>query len=87
MTQQQLRSVMRFQLRHLAPTGTTITDNTVHSTVVSTTDGTGVASSARIYKTLIRFTLVRNGEGDPNWPATATWLAMTVTELAAFLLP
>ena len=83
-TQQQLRQVMKFHLRNFSG-GQSVTNQTVHSEILSGDDGTGTASSKRLYKGFIRWTLQQNGAGNPSWPAK--WIDLTVSELVAKLLP
>ena len=81
----QLKAVMIFELQHFAKTGVTVDQNTKHSDILSTKDGLGNhVSSAAIYQSFVRFTLVENGNADKPWPES--WLPKTVAELAPALL-
>jgi hypothetical protein len=81
---EQLRAVMRFHLGNFNDEGVTISDATVHNEVLSDSDGFGAASSKRLYKGVIRWTLEKNDGPDPEWPDD--WMDLTVTELANALL-
>jgi hypothetical protein len=80
----QLRAVMKFHLRNFNDEGVTITNATVHNEVLSDEDGFGAATSKKLYKGVIRWTLKTNGGTDPAWPDN--WMDLTVTELADALL-
>ena len=84
MTSEQLRAVMRFHLGNFNDEGVEVTDDTVHSTVLSDSDGFGAANSKALYKGAIRWTLAKADKQDPDWPRD--WIDMTVTDLAGVLL-
>ena len=84
MTRTQLVEVMKYQLEGFNSTGQAVTEDTVHSDVLSD-EGPGTATPKRIYKAFVRATLVMNGEDDPAWPAD--WIDLTVGDLADRLLP
>lgn len=68
MTQTQLKEVMKFHLANFNDEGVEINDDTVHSTVLSDSDGFGASNSKSIYRALIRVTLKKNGHKDKPWP-------------------
>jgi hypothetical protein len=84
MTSRQLRAVMKFHLKNFNNEGVTISDDTVHSAVLSDSDGFGGANSKAIYKSFIRWTLWNEDEEDPAWPAD--WMDQNVRDLAEALL-
>ncbi len=84
LTEAQLRGAMKFQLRNFRQRDEPVTDRTVHSRILSDDDGTGTATSKRIYKALIRWTIVTHGLPDRPWPAN--WMRMRVDTLAKRLL-
>lgn len=85
MTVQQLKAVMKYQLRNFNDEGVAITDTTVHADVLSDRDGFSAATSSKaVYRAFIRNTLARNGAGDPVWPRE--WLLLDVATLASALL-
>ena len=85
MTIQQLKAVLKFQLKNFNDEGVPINDNTVHEDVLSDNDGFSAQTSSKaVYRAFVRNTLSRNGAGDPRWPAE--WTSLTVAELAAALL-
>ncbi len=82
---QQLINAMIRQLENLNDTGFQPIDlNTVHSQVLSSNDGFGLASSKNIYRALVRWILRRNGHQDKPWPSN--WMSLSVTELANKLI-
>lgn len=82
-SQPQLEAVMIKFLSDFSTSGDTITRDTIHSSVLSD-EGIGTATSKRIYKSLVRFTIIRNGGADKAWPPN--WMDLSVAELAARLL-
>jgi hypothetical protein len=84
MTIDQLKSVMKYHLKNFNDKGGSINDNTVHSDVLSDSDGFGTANSKRIYKALIRRTLKREGHKDRRWPND--WMELSVKKLAPELI-
>lgn len=84
MNKDQLMEVMKYHLRNFSPEGTEITDDTIHSTVLTDDDGFGSASSKRIYRSFIRWTLKHAGQKDKKWPQN--WMELSVSELAEKLL-
>ena len=84
LTVEQLKEVMKFQLRNLSDANPDdITDDTIHGDVLSG-EGFGTANPQRIYKAFIRYTLIKNGEEDKKWPSN--WPQLSVAELADKLL-
>jgi hypothetical protein len=84
MTEAQLKDVMRFHLRNFNRSSVQVTNLTVHKSILSDTDGFGTATSKRIYKSFIRWTLQNVEKNDPAWPIG--WMDLTVNELALVLL-
>lgn len=85
MTQSQLEAVMMFQLEAFSTTGAFVDRDTVHNTILGTTDGFGGSvSSASIYKSFVRFSIVQASETDRRWPTN--WLTFSVADLATRLL-
>lgn len=83
MNREQLVAVMLYQLRAFNRTGTTVSESTVHNTVLSN-EGPGSATPQRIYKSFVRATFDLNGVPEPSWPPD--WPTMTVGDLASRLL-
>lgn len=84
METQQLQDVMRYQLGNFNDEGVEITDDTVHSEVLSMTDGFEGDHSATVYPKLVKWTLHNNGDQVKEWPAD--WLNQSVKQLAAALI-
>ena len=85
MTADQLKEVMKFQLKNFNDEGVAIEDGTVHNTVLAEDDGfSPTTSSKAVYRAFIRNTLSRNGGGDPRWPAG--WMDLDVKTLADSLM-
>lgn len=84
LTSQTLRKIMRYQLAAFNDEGETLSDDTVHDTVLSADDGVGAANSKNIYRASIRWVLAQNGFPNAKWPQD--WMSWTVTDLAAELL-
>lgn len=84
MTQQQLKEVMKFHLRNFNDEVVEISDNTIHNTVLSDTDGFGSSSSKRIYRAVIRWTMQHNGHEDNPWPSD--WFEKSVEYLSSKIL-
>lgn len=80
----QLIQVMKYHLKNFNTTGNPVTNQTKHSDILRDNDGYGTATSKRIYKGFIRWTLRMNGHEDKAWPQN--WMDMTVAELAQKLL-
>lgn len=85
MTNAQLRQVMRYYLEHVNGTSRPVTDETVHRDLLSSGDGYGPASSARLYEGFVRYSLATVEHPVRDWPSR--WLEMTVGELADVLVP
>jgi hypothetical protein len=83
-TDSQLRSVMKFQLKSFNDEGVPINDETIHQNVLSESDGYGSANSKNIYKAVIRRTLRQNDHEDKRWPEN--WMGLSVSDLATRLL-
>lgn len=81
-TKDQLKEVMKYDLKRLNLTSQDITDDTKHGDILS--DDGSTTSSKRIYKSLVRYTIRINSCEDKNWPAN--WMDMTVAELADKLI-
>lgn len=75
---------MKYHLGSFNNEGVVITDATIHSEVLSTTDGWGNASSANVYRAIMRWTIKANGGTDKSWPSN--WLSMNVIQLTAAIL-
>lgn len=84
MNKQQLVDVMKFHLDNFSDSDDPVTNNTKHSEVLSDDDGIGTANSKRIYRSVIRWTLIRGGHEDKAWPSN--WIDLTVDELSEKLL-
>ena len=82
-TNETLRQVMRYYLDHFNSGSATITDQTVHDTVL-TSGGGGLIDTKGLYEGSVRYTLSVSGGGKPDWPDE--WMPMTVEELAAELI-
>ncbi len=82
-TKDKLKEVMKFQLTHFNTTTSDVTDQTKHSDILND-DGYGNATSKNLYKSFIRYTIVRNSCENKKWPAN--WMELTVEELADKLL-
>lgn len=80
MTLDQLKSIMKFQLKNFNDEGISINDRTIHDDVLDEKDGFGQVNSVKLYKDVIRFTLIRQGHEDRQWPGD--WLQHTVEQLA-----
>lgn len=85
LNQTQLRNAIKFQLGNFSSSSDPVSDDTVFSEILSNDDGIGTANSKRIFKSFIRWTLIRNGAEDVNWPAN--WIDLTVSQLAEKLIP
>jgi hypothetical protein len=76
---------MRVKLDAFNNEGVAVSNETIHSEVLSETDGfKGVGSSAPLYKGSIMWTVWANGGKKVTWPAK--WLDMSVLELAEHIL-
>jgi hypothetical protein len=84
MTQQQLQEVMKFHLKNFNDEGVSIDDDTIHHTVLSETDGFDGSNSKNIYRSVIRWTLKKNGHQDKPWPAD--WFEKSVRYLASKII-
>lgn len=84
MTLDQLKEVMKYHLGNFNDENVEINDQTVHNTVLRDQDGFGNATSRRIYKAFIRWTLKKAGLKDKAWPDG--WMNMDVLTLAAKLI-
>ncbi len=76
----QLRQIMKFQLGNFNDEGVNINDDTIHDTVLSTDDGFAHVNSVEMYKNVIQFTLIKQGNGLKNWPDY--WLSLSVADLS-----
>lgn len=84
MNQNDLESVMLFHLQNFNDEAETLSNDTVHNKVLSTTDGFGAANSKNIYRSFIRWTLKKQKHKDKPWPKD--WMDTTVKDLAGKLL-
>jgi hypothetical protein len=84
MTNEQLRAVMKFHLGNFNDEGVDVTDDTVHSEILSDSDGFGAANSKALYKGAIRWTLAKAEKRDPDWPRD--WIDLSVADLAGALV-
>ena len=80
MTIQRLETVMIGALKLFNRTEPTVNRDTVHNSVLHTDDGTGTATSSRLYKGIIRNVLVTEGHEDKKWPND--WMTMNIKDLA-----
>ena len=83
-TIEQLREVMRFQLENFNDEGVKIDDDTIHSCVLSEDDGFAHVNSMQIYKDVIRFTLMKQGQKLVTWPSN--WMTLSVAELSTQII-
>lgn len=83
MTKAQLIDVMIFHLNNFSSGALDITGQTLHSEVL-TDDGLGSATSKRIYKAIIRWTLLNAGVQDKTWPSK--WIELSINQLSDRLL-
>ena len=84
MTLEQMKEIMKYHLRNFNDEAIVINDDTIHKQVLSDEDGFGAATSKRIYKAAIRWTLRKQGHEDKAWPSN--WMDLSVNELAPKLL-
>ena len=84
MTQEQLKNVMKFHLKNFNDEGVVINDDTIHSTVLSDSDGYGSSNSKTIYRSVIRWTMKKNGHEDKPWPPD--WFEKSVECLSSCIL-
>ena len=69
-TEAQLKGVMKKHLRSFNTNpNITITNETIHSVVLSDSDGFGQANSKQLYKGMVRWSLKNAGDNDENWPS------------------
>jgi len=84
MTHQQLKEVMKFHLQNFNDERVAISDETIHNTVLSDSDGYGSSSSKNIYRSVIRWTMKKNGHEDKPWPSD--WFDKSVEYLSSNIL-
>ena len=84
MTINQLKSVMKFQLKNFNDENVEVNNQTIHNQILESDDGYGNANSKSIYKLAIRWTLRNNGHEDVAWPRN--WIDLSVNELAPKLI-
>lgn len=84
MTREQLKEIMKFHLSNFNNEGVNINDQTVHKSVLSADDGYGAANSKRIYRSVVRWTLIRNQHEDKNWPKD--WFEKDVEYLSSKII-
>lgn len=84
MDQQQLKDVMLYHLQNFNDEAVTLDENTVHETVLSSSDGFGPSNSKNIYRGVIRWTLKKQKMEDKPWPKD--WMKSTVADLASKLI-
>lgn len=80
MTIEQLREVMKFQLKNFNDENETINNDTIHKNVLSEDDGFSHVNSVQLYKDVIRFTLKKQGHTLKTWPSH--WLNLSVSDLS-----
>lgn len=86
MTIEQLKKIMRFYIAAFTPPDDKWQDiptDKPHGELLPS-GGVGTATPTRIYKSLVRRTLVANGKPDKSWPPN--WPTMTIDHLAPKLL-
>lgn len=83
MTQSQLKNVMKYHLKNFNDEGVSINDSTVFNTVLSDSDGYGNANSKYIFRSVIRWTMIKNGHADKSWPKD--WFDKNVEYLSSKL--
>ena len=83
MTLEQLKEVMKYHLKNFNDENAEISDDTPHKDILSDDDGFGIATSKRLYKAVIRWTLSKQGHENRTWPSN--WMELTVKELAHIL--
>jgi len=84
-TVDQLKQVMKFHLSNFNDEGVTISDDTIHNTVLSDSDSlTPQTSSMNVYRGLIIWTLSKNGQAIKPWPND--WMESSVADLAQNLI-
>jgi hypothetical protein len=81
----QLRLVMRYYLDHFNRNGVAITDDTVHNTILSDSDGFPPANSMNLYKGSVTYSLKMGDNGTPDWPDA--WMDTSVAQLADNFIP
>lgn len=84
MTLKQLSDTMIFHLGNLSRKKKQVTEDTVHSEVLSSTDGFGASNSKNIYRASVRWTLKYAKKQDKPWPRN--WMELSVKDLASKLL-
>lgn len=84
MTKEQLKDVMKYHLTNFNDEGVEINDQTIHSAVLSESDGFGNANSKYIYRAVIRWTMKKNGLIDKPWPSD--WFEKDVEYLSSKIL-
>jgi hypothetical protein len=84
MTLDQLKEVMKFQLKAFNQNGVGIIDETIHKDILSEDDGFATANSKEIYRSFVRYTLVKNGHLDRPWPDA--WMNLSVNILASKII-
>jgi len=84
MTRIQLKNIMKFHLENFNDEGVEIKDSTIHNKVLSSDDGYGAANSKRIYRSVMRWTLRKNGVEDIPWPSD--WFTKDVEYLSTKLI-
>jgi len=81
MSIEQLKAVMIFHLTNFNSTGSVPDENTIHQDILNDNNGMNPAtSSKKLYKGLVRFTIVSNGHADKTWPNK--WMELSVVALA-----
>ncbi len=86
LTNAQLRSKMNKYLTQFNDEGVTITDQTKHNEVLASDDGPNAQMSSQfVYNGMVRWKLTQHDQDTARWPAN--WMANSVEELAAVLIP
>lgn len=84
MEQEDLKSIMLFQLQHINAGTEILTEDVIHETVLSDSDGFGPANSKNNYQNNVIYSISQAGKEVKKWPAD--WMKMSVAELASKLL-
>lgn len=84
MTQEELKTVMKFHLSNFNDEGLAINDDTIHNTVLSDSDGYGAANSKYIYRAVMRWTMEKNEYPDKPWPSD--WFDRSVEYLSSKII-
>lgn len=84
-TLEALMENMRVKLQAFNNEGVEISDQTIHSEVLSVEDGFKPSqSSSKLYKGAILWTIWANGGKNATWPSD--WMSQSVQQLAEFII-